>query len=240
MGRATSISIFLLISLGHLAVNAQSPKDLSSPKPLPAGSTLVIGFLGGWDHWDDANRGVRQLALKLRHTPGVYAESIENHRWGVSLRFIERALDTNGNHKLDDSERRNARVILFGQSLGGRATLRLARALKKRHIPVLLTVQIDSVGADDKIVPDNVRAAANLFQHELFTFQGRTKIQAANPRATALLENTQFHYPAFNANGPQPKGWARKTFGGGHARMEADPAVWAHVESLILQAINTH
>ena len=208
--------------------------------PIPPNSTLVIGFLGGWEHWDDDNRGVRQTVLKLRQIPGVYAETIENHRYEMIPRLIERALNTNGDPVLNDAERRNARVIIFGQSLGGQATVRLARALRKRHIPVLLTVQVDSVGPNDRTIPDNVHAAANFYQKELLTIRGRPQIRAANPRKTKIVANKQFHYPPFRAAATPPKGWARRSLGGAHARMEADPAVWADVESLIRQAIDTH
>jgi hypothetical protein len=33
--------------------------------------------------------------------------------------------------------------------------------------------------------------------------------------------------------------WARRTFGGSHAKMEADDDVWRHVEDLIVTAITS-
>lgn len=199
----------------------------------------MIGFLGGWERWNDNDRGVRQTVLKLRQIPGVYAESIENRKYQITPKLVERALDTNRNRKLDEMERGNARVIIFGQSLGGPATVRLARALRKRRIPVLLTLQVDSFGVNDRIIPDNVRAAVNLYQHELLTLRGQTHIKAADPRKTKILANKQFHYPLFNGFNPLPKGWARRNFGGAHIWMEADPAVWADVETFIRHAIKT-
>ncbi len=239
VGPAVYLSILLLLLVTN-PVQAQSKKELASPTPLPKGSTLVIGFLGGWEHWNDNDRGVRQTVLKLRQIPGVYAESIENHKYEITPKLVERAFDTNRNRKLDEMERRNARVIIFGQSLGGQATVRLARALRKRRIPVLLTVQVDSFGINDRTIPDNVRAAVNLYQHELLTLRGQSQIRAADPRKTKILANKQFHYPPFNGAAPPPKGWARRSFGGAHARMEGDPAVWADVETFIRQAINTY
>lgn len=239
VSRVVSTSILLLLLAIAIPLQAQRKKDLASPVPLPKGGTLVIGFLGGWEHWNDEDRGVRRTILILRRIPGVYAESIENHKYEITPKLVEQAFDTNGNHKLDDVERRNTRVIIFGQSLGGQATVRLARALRKRHIPVLLTVQVDSVGANDRTIPGNVQAAVNLYQREHLTFRGRPQIRAADPNKTQILANKQFHYPPFSAEGPTPKGWARRSFGGAHARMEADPAVWAEVEAFIRQAINT-
>ena len=239
MSRVVFVFISLLVAIAT-PLQAQRKKDLVSPLPLPKASTLVIGFLGGWERWDDGDRSVRQTVLRLRQLPCVYAESIENHQYEITPKWIERAFDTNGNHKLDEMERRNARVIIFGQSLGGQATVRLARALRKRRIPVLLTVQVDSFGTSDRTIPDNVQAAVNLYQRELLTLRGRSQIRAADPQKTRILANKQFHYPPFNSERPQPKGWARRSFGGAHARMEADPAVWAEVESFIRQAINTH
>ncbi len=242
VSRIVSTSILLLLLLLLEIANplqAQGKKELASPVPLPKGGTLVIGFLGGWEHWSDQDRGVRRTILNLRRIPGVYAESIENHRYEITPKWVEQALDTNGNHKLDDAERRNARVIIFGQSLGGQAAVRLARALRTRGIPVLLTVQVDSVGANDRTIPDNVLAAVNLYQHEHLTFRGRPQIRAADQQKTTILANKQFHYPPFSTDGPTPKGWARRSFGGAHARMEADPAVWEEVESYIRQAIKT-
>lgn len=229
----------ILLLLVTIAASGQSLRDLSSTTPLPPNNTLVIGILGGIEHWNDPNRGIRKLTLKLRQTPEVSAESIENRRVGTALRFIEKSLDTNGDRVLSTDERRQARIILYGQSLGGQAILRLARALNKRGIPVLLTVQVDSVGRTDHIIPSNVRAAVNFYQHELLTVWGETKISAADPQKTTILANKQFHYPPLLSDAPKPNTWVRWRFGGGHARMEADPIVWKEVESYIRQALKT-
>lgn len=228
------VILFLLVAA---VANGQRLSDLTATS-LPPNSTLIIGILGGIEHWDDPNRSIRKLTLKLRQTSGVRAESIENRRVGTALRLIEKSLDTDGDKKLS-AEERKARIILYGQSLGGQAILRLARALNKRGIPVLLTVQIDSVGRTDRVIPSNVRAAVNLYQHELLTVWGQTKIRAADPQKTNILANKQFHYPPLFSHAPQPNTWVRRRFGGGHARMEADPRVWAEVESYIRQALKT-
>jgi pimeloyl-ACP methyl ester carboxylesterase len=215
---------------------AQRLSDLTAPAPLPPGSTLVIGFLGGFERWDDDHRSVRQLTLKLRARQGVYAESISNRRRKVALELIRRALDTNQDGNLDPEERARARVILFGQSWGGAAALATARDLDQLGIPVLLTVQVDSMGLHDQVVPANVRAAVNFYQHDPLTIQGRAHIRAADPAKTRILGNfgaSYFLRPVDETNAS----WARRTFGGSHAKMELDPIIWSQVEQYISGAI---
>ena len=231
-------SIPRLLLAGILAASplrAQKLSELSVPAPLPPGDALVIGFLGGMERWDDAHRGVRQLMLRLRESPGVHAESLANRRAKVADKLIVRAFDRNANGKLDANERANARIILVGQSLGGGAAVRLAQRLKKKGLPVLLTVQVDSFGLRDGVIPPNVHAAANFYQHELFSIRGRTNIRAADPSQTRVLGNFKMRYPLFLPF-PLPESWPRRVFGGAHAKMEADPFVWGQVEMLVRQA----
>ena len=215
---------------------AQRLSDLATPTPLPPESTLVIGFLGGFERWNDDHRSVRQLTLKLREKPGVYAESISNRRRAAALKLIRQALDTNRDGKLDPEERARARVILYGQSWGGAAALDTARELDRLGVPVLLTVQVDSVGLHDRVVPANVLAAVNYYQHDPLTFQGQRDIRAADPTKTRILGNFRSSYsrrPVDQANAS----WARRTFGGGHAKMELDAKIWSQVERHIDDAI---
>ena len=231
-----STRMLLLASVAAGAtLHAQRLSDLSVPAAIPAGETLVLGFLGGFERWDDANRGVRQLMLRLRDTPGFHADSLANRRAKVADRLILRAFDRNRNGKLEPDERSSARIILVGQSLGGGASVRLAQRLKKKGLPVLLTVQVDSFGLRDGVIPPNVRAAANFYQHELFTIHGQTTIRAADPSQTRVLGNFQMRYPLLLPF-PLPESWPRRVFGGAHAKMEADPFVWAQVEMLVRQA----
>jgi hypothetical protein len=225
----------LICGLAVLPVFAQTVEQLVTPMPLPAGSTLVVGFLGGWERWNDDHRSVRKLALRLRDTPGVHAESIANHRLRTAEKLIRRALDTNKNGKLDDAERSSARVILYGQSMGGGAVVKVARKLASWKVPVLLTVQVDSFGVRDGVIPPNVQAAINYYQNERLTIRGQKHIRAADPGRTRILGNFQMHYPLLIPF-PQPEEWHRKIFGGAHAKMEADPLLWLQVEGLIRAA----
>jgi hypothetical protein len=219
----------------------QRLSDFKTPQPMPPRSTLVIGFVGGFEHWDDPHRGVRKVALKLgaMHLPGVHAETVENHRVDTALQLIRGALDTNGDGKLDDAECAGARLILFGQSWGGAAVINVAREVQKWGVPVLLTVQVDSVGFKDQLVPANVREAVNFYQHDPLTIQGRDCIKAEDPQHTRILGNIRMSYlfRPYSSLNESDASWIRRVFGGSHAKMEVDPVVWMSVQALILHAI---
>jgi pimeloyl-ACP methyl ester carboxylesterase len=213
---------------------------LADPPPPPANRTVIIGFLGGFERWNDEHRGVRRVALDLRARGDldVIAETFGNHHRAAAMAFLRRLLDTNGDGKLDANERASARVVLYGQSWGGEAAVKAARELDGWGVPVLLTVQVDSVGLSDAVIPPNVRSAANFFQHDPFTIDGRREIRAADPARTEILGNYEFTYLFRRIDAPPGSAsWLRRNLGGGHAKMEVDPAVWAQVEGLILNAI---
>lgn len=228
--------VVLLAAVCCAEVSAQRFSDLKTPTPLPPGSTLVIGFLGGYDRWNDEDRSVRRLTLSLRDRPGVYAESISNHHRRVALKLIRRALDTNRDGKLDREEKAAARIILFGQSWGGAATIATARDLERIGIPVLLTVQVDSVGRNDGVVPANVAAAVNFYQRDPLTIWGRTEIRAEDPARTTILGSFQESYRSRSVDETNAS-WPRKVFGGSHVKLEQDPAVWSRVDRYISDAI---
>ena len=213
---------------------AQRVSDLVTPLPIASGQVLAVGFLGAIEKWNDPDRSVRKVALDLR-AQGYTAETFENRHWKSAVAFIHRALDTNGDGRLDATERSRAHVILYGQSLGGDAAIHAARALHKLRIPVLLTVQVDSVGLHDAVIPPNVHEAVNYYQHDGFTIQGRRHIRAADPEHTRIIGNFERTYRG-QAPGSPDATWVRRTFGGGHARMEMDPELWTEIRGLLLDA----
>lgn len=206
---------------------------------LPPGSTLILGFTGGLDRADDPERGVRRLALAIRAMglPGVYAETLEHYRHREARRRIVAVLDANRNGRVDEAERGRVKIMLYGQSLGGGEVVRLARELGKAGVAVELTVQVDSVslGRDGRI-PPNVRRAVNFYQKELLTFRGEDSIQAVDSARTKILGNFRFQYPLLGLY-PAPELSWRRVLGGGHARMEADPLLWAQIQALLVESI---
>lgn len=222
------IAAALLLAVAAPAFCRQKFTDFTTPLPLPEGSTLVIGFLGGFEHWNDRHRGVRKTALRLREMglPGVFIETVENHKRFLAADLIHRAIGSN----------RSIRIILYGQSLGGSSVVKLARELDRDGIPVLLTVQVDSVGFADSVIPLNVKAAANLFQRDFLPIHGTSSIRAEDPARTEIIGNFRYHYPRGFVSSPDQSA-ARMIFMGAHNKMEIDPAVWKQVQQLILDAL---
>jgi len=221
-----------------LPLAAQRWEDFTTPAPLKSGDTLIIGFMGGRDRWDNSTRAVRKLALSLRDKklPGVYVETVENRKRDLALRLVERAFDADGDGALGEAERSAARVILYGHSFGGAAVVKFARQLEAQGIPVILAVQVDSVGRGDAVIPPNVARAANLYQRDGWFIRGEAEIRAADPARTKILGNFLYDYSRREIDlSAEP--WHKKIFREAHAKMEHDPEVWSRVEELILEAM---
>ena len=197
---------------------------------------IVIGFVGGFVRHDDPHHGPVKLAQRLRETypAGVAVETFENRHRKSAYRAIVRLLDTNHDGVLSDAERKNARIVLFGHSWGASAVVSLARDLQRQNIPVLLTVQVDSVakiGQNDSVIPANVAQAINLYQPNGL-IHGRKKISAADPARTEILGNYRFDYrkqPVPCPDCPRFIGFFERT----HLESECDPRLWSQVENLI-------
>lgn len=238
MAATRLIALLLATSAAFGAGRRLHRADLMTPTPLPAGSLVVIGFLGGWEEWDHPKRNVRRLALALRaeRMSGIYVETAGNHDRRTVLRFLKEAWDTDRDGRLSREEAARAQVILYGQSFGGAATLKLARELERWGVNVRLTVQVDSVGAGDGLVPGNVRRAANLYQNDPGPIRGQRLIRAREPARTEVLENTRYHYLGRDLD-MSDYPWAARRAPIGHWKMDCDPAVWSHVRGLIEREI---
>jgi hypothetical protein len=224
--------------MGSAVLPAQRHQDFITPTPLAEGATLVVGFLGGRESWDNQHRGVRKLALKLRamRLPGVHVETVENTKRPVALALVRSAFDRDRNGRLDDRERTSARVIVYGQSFGGAAVVKFARELQALGVPILLTVQVDSVGRGDAVIPPNVARAVNLFQRDGFTIRGERKIRAADPAKTTILGNHRFTYRGKKIDLSEVS-WFKRLLQRAHTKMDHDPEVWAVVEKTILDVL---
>ncbi|HKV23552.1 MAG TPA: hypothetical protein VJN93_03080 [Candidatus Acidoferrum sp.] len=196
----------------------------------------MIGFVGGFVRHDDRVHTEVQLVNRLReeYDSSVYVQTFENHRGKEALRQVLRLLDTDRDGALSSKERQSAHVIIFGHSWGASEAVELARELGKRNIPVLLTIQVDSVhklGENDSLIPGNVEQAINFYQLDGL-LHGESSIRAADPSRTHILGNFRSDYRSKPLTCGQYPWWDR-AFMKPHIQIECDPAVWNRVESLI-------
>ena len=222
---------------GCLFSRGQRYEDFETRTPLAEKHFLVLGFMGGRDSWKAKNH-LQGLAMKFRSMrhPLLHVETVENRKREFAIELIKKALDRDGNGLLQAKERASARVILYGQSFGGAAVVKLARQLNELQVPVLLTVQIDSVGRGDGRIPPNVTRAASLFQRNGILISGEAPIVAEDPLRTTILGNFEFDYRQKEIDISEVP-WYKKVFREAHTKMEHDPEVWEKVEDLILTEI---
>jgi pimeloyl-ACP methyl ester carboxylesterase len=216
----------------------QAFDDFVTPLPIQPGETLVLGIVGGWERWDNPARCIRRTAIEIKRQfrPGVHVETVENHKLFLAEELIRRALDFDRDGSLSRDEAARARVILFGQSLGGRAVLYLSRTLNDWGVPVRLAVVVDSYGKDTYIVPPNVAKAANIFQRDHLLIKGAPALYPADPTQTKILYNRQVSYK--NRKLPMPEhSPTERFFMDEHAMVEYDPELWAEVVRLITAAV---
>jgi hypothetical protein len=215
----------------NAAATAPAHAALANAQPV-----IVIGIVGGWIRADNHDDHIVMLAEQLNreYGPGVHAEIFENHHREQARDRILALLDRNRNGALEDGEKQQARIVLYGESWGGCETVMLARELAQRGIPVMLTVQVDSVakmGENDEIAPANVAQAVNFYQpHGII--HGRQAIRAEDASRTEVLGNFRFDYDK-NPVAVRGASWFAKTFLRPHVSIENDPAVWSKIETLI-------
>jgi hypothetical protein len=205
------------------------PSDVS-------GRLIVIGFMGGRVSAGNLVHREALVARELqqRFPVAIHAAVFANHDWQNALGTILKLLDADGDGQLSAAEKSAARIVIYGHSWGASETVALARRLNDLGIPVLLTVQVDSVGKpneDDEMIPPNVREAVNFYETEGL-LHGRSLIAAIDPKKTTILGNYESSYKAMPvALDGYP--WFARTFMKPHIEIENDPLVWGKIEALI-------
>ena len=241
----------LALLLPVLSVYANEPADsknsasASSAEPVSVRSDrdsrpIVIGFLGGYVRHDDSVHTTVQVAKSLRdaYPNAIHVATFENRRSDDAHNLIVSLLGAKSASALTAEQKRSAHIILYGHSWGACAVVALARQLKTEGIPVMLTVQVDSVskaGRDDQTIPDNVRYAANFYQDKGF-IRGQPKIVAADASRTTILGNYFYDYSAHPIACPEYP-WYTRFFMRSHIEIECDQNVWHRVENLIREQL---
>jgi len=231
--RCRILATVLVVCAAFTSCIAADGSAIAHPET-PSG--IVVGFVGGFVRRNNLRHGPVQFAEYLRRSApkDTYIQVFENRHRKTAYRTILSLLDRNHDGVLSDEEKAQAHIILFGQSWGACTAVLLARDLKRAGIPVLLTVQVDSVAKlwqNDRIIPDNVAEAVNFYQpHGIL--HGRREITAADPSKTQILGNYRFDYKKAPVDCPAPS-WYDRVFTPSHAQSECDPHLWSQVEALV-------
>lgn len=176
--------------------------------------------------------------LDRQYPNAIYATTFANHHEAEALRTLFQLLGAGKDGQLTQAEKSSARIVIFGHSWGGSETIHFAQVLDRLDIPVLLTIQVDSVkkvGEDDGIIPPNVQDAINFYQLDGL-LHGRSSIQAANPKLTTIMGNYESSYKSHPVS-LAGFSWYARAFMKPHIEIENDSAVWDRVESLILSRL---
>jgi hypothetical protein len=235
---AVRASIIVLTILAATAPRLSRAVDRSN---LTSASNIVIGFVGGFVSHDNQHHGTVQLARRIQQDvpKDTYVRVFENRRRKRAYEEVLRLLDTNRDGVLSAEEKTRAHIVLFGHSWGASAAVLLARDLRRQGIPVLLTVQVDSVAKvwqNDSVIPDNVTEAVNFYQTQGIV-HGRRQITAADPSRTDILGNYRMDYKKTPIECPEASWWYR-VFTPGHMQSECDPHLWTQIETLVKQKLS--
>ena len=237
----TSIVVLTILAAAmsrpSLAVDTVALRPESNGSP----SNIVIGFVGGFVAHDNPHHGPVQLAQRIRQSlpHDTYVRVFENRHRKRAYDTVITLLDTNRDGLLSAEEKTRAHIILFGHSWGASAAVMLARDLRRRGIPVLLTVQVDSVAKvwqNDSIIPDNVIEAVNFYQTQGI-IHGRRHITAADPSRTGILGNYFMDYKKTPVLCRQYS-WFAHVVTPGHMQSECDPILWSRIEDMVAQRLS--
>jgi pimeloyl-ACP methyl ester carboxylesterase len=210
--------------------------DLLGTRKVTLRNAMVIGFVGGFVRHDDIRHPEVAFAglLRERYPSVVHAEVFSNHDGQKAVRRVLQLLDTNRDGVLTADEKEQASIIIYGHSWGGSQTVTLARQLGRQGVPVLLTIQVDSVhkpGHDDAVIPPNVRNAANFYQTKGL-IRGRSSIRATDRSHTNIIGNFQMTYQDRRINCDNYP-WIARHLNKPHHEIENDPLIWEQIASMI-------
>ncbi len=128
-------------------------------------------------------------ALKV---PNLCVHTFSAYNWPHGYRWVRQQFGAHDDAELTPEAIRNGpKVVIYGHSFGGWATVSLARRLERAGIPIEMTVQVDSIGLTDGTVPPNVRESANFYERNTPILHARGTICSQDPSRTRILENVR-------------------------------------------------
>lgn len=238
--RSSVFSVLIASLIAAVTISTKTVSALESgSRPSASNSVpepIVVGFVGGFVSHNNPHHGVVQLAQRIRESlpPGSYIHVFENRHRRKAYSAIVHLLDTDHDGTLSPQEKSRAHIVLFGQSWGAAAAVSLARDLRREEIPVLLTVQVDSVAKlwqNDSVIPANVDQAVNFYQpHGLV--HGRRRIVAADPSRTEILGNYLVDYRRHPVR-CSAASWFDRVVTPSHMQSECDPHLWSQIETMV-------
>lgn len=229
--------ILALILAAPLRADSQNQhfSDFTTPLPVRPGDTLILGIVGGWERWDNPVRAIRRTAIHLKRArlAHTHIETVENHKLHLAEELVRKAFDFNRDGHLSPEESAQARILVYGQSLGGGASLDLARSLQSQGVAVRLLILIDSFGRDTCYAPPNVREAINFFQRDNLVLRGADDLRAQDPARTTILGNIKISLDDRPDIVADEHSLPHRLAFGAHARLEYHPELWTRIEQLL-------
>jgi pimeloyl-ACP methyl ester carboxylesterase len=152
---------------------------------------IYLGFVGALEPPNNKHSGVVQIreALKGKGYSDVCANSFSPYAFAKGRGWLLQHFPPHSGELTADELQHSPKVILVGHSMGGWATLSLARELRTRNIPVELTIQVDSVGITDHTVPSNVKSAAIFHANDVLLLLTTKHLRREDPAHTQFVAN---------------------------------------------------
>src|SRR2546422_8998178 len=124
----------MLLSPAALARSAR-PHGASAARVLSGKRTIVVGFVGGYVSRNSVIRSEVKMANRLRadYPDIALVETFENRHVDNAYKEILKFISGIDDGKPSDQQKRQARVVIYGHSWGGWATVELARKLEKQR-----------------------------------------------------------------------------------------------------------
>jgi hypothetical protein len=179
---------------------------------------IYLGFVGALEPPSNKYSGVVQIrdTLRGKEFPDVCASSYSPYVWMKGRNWLLKHFPSHRGALTPKELELSPKVILVGHSMGGWAMMSVARALRKRDIPVELTIQVDSVGITDLTLPRNVKTAAIFHARDVLMFLTTKRLHREDPNRTKLLANVT-------------------VAGAGHESITRDP----RIRELVMEAVES-